>query len=111
VRRELNPRLVLTGLVITMYDERTRLARDVEAELRSHFGELVFDTVIPRSVRIAESPSYGVPVTVHSPASRGAGAYRLLARELAERERLERARTEQLHGAAALSGPVMEVRA
>jgi chromosome partitioning protein len=111
VRRELNPRLVLAGLVITMYDERTRLARDVEAELRQHFGELVFDTVIPRSVRIAESPSYGVPVTVHSPSSRGAGAYRLLARELAERERAERLRSERLHGAGAVSGPVMEVRA
>ena len=57
VRRELNPALVLTGVVITMHDERTRLANDVEAELRAHFPELVFDTVIPRSVRVAEAPA------------------------------------------------------
>ena len=86
VRRELNPRLVLTGVVITMHDERTRLALDVEAELRKHFPELVFDTVIPRSVRVAEAPSFGLPVTVHAPSSRGAVAYKELARELTERE-------------------------
>ena len=62
VRRELNPALILTGVLITMHDERTRLAQDVEAELREHFAEQVFDTVIPRSVRVAEAPSYGVPV-------------------------------------------------
>ena len=85
VRRELNPTLVLTGVVITMHDERTRLANDVEAELRAHLPELVFDTVIPRSVRVAEAPSYGLPVTEHAPASRGAIAYRALAKELASR--------------------------
>src|SRR5687768_748974 len=69
VRRELNPTLVLTGLVITMHDERTRLAKDVEAELRQHFPELVFDTVIPRSVRVAETPGFGLPVTAYAPAS------------------------------------------
>ena len=61
VRRELNPALVLTGVLITMHDERTRLAQDVEAELRQHLPEHVFDTVIPRSVRVAEAPSYGDP--------------------------------------------------
>ena len=59
VRRELNPALVLTGVLITMHDERTRLAQDVEAELRQHLPEHVFDTVIPRSVRVAEAPSHG----------------------------------------------------
>ena len=61
----------MSGLLITMHDERTRLARDVESELREHFPEMVFETVIPRSVRVAEAPSYGLPVTEHAPSSRG----------------------------------------
>jgi chromosome partitioning protein len=85
IRRELNPQLEVSGLLITMYDERTRLAQDVEAELRQHFGGMVFETVIPRSVRVAEAPSYGLPVTEHAPSSRGAVAYRALAKELASR--------------------------
>jgi chromosome partitioning protein len=85
IRRRLNPRLEVSGLLITMYDERTRLAQDVEAEVRSHFPGMVFETVIPRSVRVAESPSYGLPVTDHAPTSRGAVAYRALAKELAAR--------------------------
>ena len=85
-RRELNPALVLTGVLITMHDERTRLAQDVEAELRRHLPEHVFDTVIPRSVRVAEAPSYGSPVIAHAPDSRGAAAYEALARELDARE-------------------------
>ena len=63
-----------------MHDERTRLAQDVERELREHFPEMVFETVIPRSVRVAEAPSYGLPVTEHAPASRGLDAYRALGR-------------------------------
>ena len=86
MRRDLNPRLVLTGVVITMSDERTRLSRDVESDLREHLGELVFETTIPRSVRLAEAPSFGVPGLEHDPASRGAAAYRELAAELAGRE-------------------------
>jgi len=85
IRRELNPRLEVAGLLITMHDERTRLAQDVETELRSHFGEMVFETVIPRSVRVAEAPSYGLPVTEHAPSSRGAVAYGALAKELSSR--------------------------
>ncbi|HEX6229362.1 MAG TPA: ParA family protein [Solirubrobacterales bacterium] len=85
IRRALNPSLNVSGLLITMHDERTRLARDVERELRRHFPEMVFDTVIPRSVRVAEAPSYGLPVTEHAPASRGSDAYRALAEELAAR--------------------------
>src|SRR5207248_8886902 len=87
LRRELNPSLVLTGVVITMHDERTRLAHDVERELRDHFPDLVFRTVIPRSIRVAESPSYGMSVLDHAPDSRGSRAYCELAAELAERER------------------------
>ena len=78
IRRELNPALEVSGLLVTMHDERTRLAQDVERELRQHFPEMVFKTVIPRSVRVAEAPSYGLPVTEHSPNSRGADAYRAL---------------------------------
>jgi chromosome partitioning protein len=86
VRRSLNPALVLTGVLITMHDDRTRLSQDVEAELRQHLPEQVFDTVIPRSVRVAEAPSHGLPVVVHAPDSRGALAYRALAAELDRRE-------------------------
>jgi len=85
IRRELNPPLTVSGLLVTMHDERTRLAQDVERELREHFPEMVFETVIPRSVRVAEAPSYGLPVTEHSPRSRGSDAYRALAKELAQR--------------------------
>jgi chromosome partitioning protein len=82
IRRELNPSLHVSGLLITMHDERTRLAQDVERELREHFPDMVFDTVIPRSVRAAEAPSYGLPVTAHAPASRASTAYRALAEEI-----------------------------
>lgn len=85
IRRDLNPSLEVSGLLITMHDERTRLAQDVEAELREHFPGMVFDTVIPRSVRVAEAPSYGLPVTEHAPVSRGAVAYRALAEEVSSR--------------------------
>jgi chromosome partitioning protein len=85
VRRELNPSLVLTGILITMVDDRTRLSKDVEHELRDHFPDLVLETVVPRSVRLAEAPSYGLPVIAHAPGSRGADAYRALANEVLER--------------------------
>jgi chromosome partitioning protein len=93
IRRELNPPLELSGLIITMHDERTRLSIDVEREMRDHFGELVFETVIPRSVKLAESPSYGEPVTAHAPASRGAQAYGALAAEIAARKAEAEARS------------------
>jgi chromosome partitioning protein len=85
IRREMNPALEVSGLLITMHDERTRLAQDVERELREHFPEMVFETVIPRSVRVAEAPSYGLPVTEHAPSSPASSAYRALAEELAAR--------------------------
>jgi chromosome partitioning protein len=85
IQRELNPRLTVAGMVITMHDGRTRLAADVEREMRTHFPELVFETVIPRNVRIGEAPSYGVPVTLHDPDCPGSVAYLELAREVAAR--------------------------
>lgn len=85
IQRELNPSLTIGGLVMTMHDGRTRLASDVEAELRQHFPGLLFDAVIPRNVRVAEAPSFGKPVTHHDPHSAGAGAYFELAKEVALR--------------------------
>src|SRR3954471_19584827 len=96
VRRDLNPGLVLTGMVITMHDERTRLAQDVERQLRDHFAELMFRTVIPRSIRVAEAPSFGIPVVAHAPSSRASVAYRDLALELAEREQADRVSVERV---------------
>jgi chromosome partitioning protein len=83
VRETLNPSLALDGLVLTMFDGRNSLARQVQDEVRTHFGDQVFRTVIPRNVRVSESPSHGMPVIVYDPGSRGAVAYRALARELA----------------------------
>jgi chromosome partitioning protein len=85
VQRELNPRLTIAGMVVTMYDGRTRLAQDVEREIRDHFPELVFDTVIPRNVRVGEAPSFGKPVIHHDPHCAGADAYFELAKEVAAR--------------------------
>jgi chromosome partitioning protein len=85
VQRELNPRLTVAGMLLTMHDNRTRLGRDVEREVREHFPELVFSTVIPRNVRVGEAPSYGLPVTHHDPHSAGAEAYFQLAKEVAAR--------------------------
>ncbi|HZA57699.1 MAG TPA: AAA family ATPase [Solirubrobacterales bacterium] len=82
MRRELNPDLDLAGVVITMYDERTRLSHDVERELREHLPAPVFRTVIPRSIRVAEAPSYGIPVGHHDPRSAGAEAYAAFAEEV-----------------------------
>ena len=86
VQRELNPRLRVSGMLLTMHDARTRLGQDVEREVREHFSNLVFSTVIPRNVRIGESPSHGLPVTHHDPGSAGAEAYFELAKEVAARE-------------------------
>jgi chromosome partitioning protein len=85
IQRELNPRLTVAGMILTMHDGRTRLARDVEREVREHFPELVFDTVVPRNVRLGEAPSFGVPVIRHAPHSAGSAAYLRLAKEVAAR--------------------------
>ena len=85
VKRELNPNLELAGIVVTMHDERTRLAQDVERDLREHFQDAVYRNVIPRTVRLAEAPSYGIPIIDYAPTSRGAGAYMALANEVQAR--------------------------
>jgi chromosome partitioning protein len=82
VRSALFPGLVVRGVILTMYDPRTRLSADVVAEVRKYFSEQVFETVIPRSVRLAEAPSYGLPVSSYAPESNAAKSYESLAREL-----------------------------
>jgi chromosome partitioning protein len=85
IKTRLNPRLEIAGVLLTMADGRTRLSADVEAEVRRHFGDLVFSAVVPRSVRVAEAPSHGLPVTHYDRRSRGAEAYWKVAMELVER--------------------------
>jgi chromosome partitioning protein len=86
IRDHLNPSLDLKGVVMTMYDARTKLSADVTAEVRRHLGAAVFDTVVPRSVRLSESPSHGLPIELYRPDSTGATAYRRLAAELLARD-------------------------
>ena len=85
VKARLNPRLGIAGILLTMVDGRTRLAADVEAEVRRHFGDLVFTTTVPRSVRLAEAPSHGLPAIAYDRRSSGAEAYWKVAMELVER--------------------------
>jgi chromosome partitioning protein len=85
VRDNLNPRLRLAGVLLTMYDARTTLSADVAAEVRRHLGASVFEAIVPRSVRLAEAPSYGRPIARYSPESRGAQAYQALATEFLAR--------------------------
>jgi chromosome partitioning protein len=85
VRANLNPELRIGGIVLTMYDGRTRLALQVVDEVRKHFTDVVYQTVVPRSVRLSEAPGYGLPIALYDPLSRGGIAYRDLTFELAER--------------------------
>jgi chromosome partitioning protein len=85
VRAHLNPGIAVRTILLTMYDARTRLADQVAEEVRSHFGDLVLTTVIPRNVRVSEAPGYGQSVLTYDPGSRGSTSYVEAARELAER--------------------------
>jgi chromosome partitioning protein len=85
VREGLNPRLEIEGVLLTMYDARTRLSAQVATEVRRHMNGTVYDTVVPRSVRLSEAPSHGLPIALYDPSSRGATAYRELAGEVAAR--------------------------
>jgi len=87
IKQRLNPKLHITGVVLTMVDRRMTLSQQVEADVRGHFGELVFGTTIPRNVRIAEAPSHGLPVLIYDNACAGAQAYILLASEFIRRRR------------------------
>ena len=85
VRESLNPSLGLEGVLLTMYDDRTNLGQQVSANIREYFGEKVYQTVIPRNVRLGEAPSHGVPVILYDARSRGAEAYVTFAHEFAKR--------------------------
>jgi chromosome partitioning protein len=87
VRRSANPGLRIEGVVLTMHDRRNRLTAQVEADARANMGDLVMKTVIPRNVRISEAPSHALPVLSYDPGSKGAGAYRALAKEVANRRK------------------------
>ncbi len=92
VRASTNPDLAVEGLLRTMFDARNRLANEVSNQLLAHFPGQVYDTIIPRTVRLAEAPSYGQPILVYDPSSRGAESYRELAREVLKRNRKTAAR-------------------
>lgn len=85
IQNGINPRLGLAGILLTMFDERTNLSKDVAGEIRRHFGRRVYETVVPRNVRLAEAPSHGLSVLQYDIKSRGAEAYLSLARELLRR--------------------------
>jgi chromosome partitioning protein len=85
VAQAFNPELGLEGVLLTMYDDRTNLSQQVTVNLKEFFGEKLFQTTIPRNIRVAEAPSHGLPVATYDPRSRGAEAYAELARELLER--------------------------
>lgn len=97
VKETFNPELSIEGVLLTMYDDRTNLTRQVEADLRAFFGDEIFKTVIPRNVRLAEAPSFGQPILAYDPRSRGAEAYIQLAKEVLAHDK--RARSESTQGA------------
>ena len=87
IKSRLKPSLEIEGFLLTMYDARLRLANQIYEELKGHFGDMVFSTVIPRNIKLSESPSHGLPVILYDLDSRGAIAYTQLAKELQSRKR------------------------
>jgi chromosome partitioning protein len=85
IQQNLNPRLKVEGIVMTMFDARTTLSQDVVEQVREHFGDTMYRTIIPRTVRLSEAPSFGEPIETLDPMSRGAIAYRELGREFRRR--------------------------
>jgi chromosome partitioning protein len=99
IRKRLNPSLAIEGLLLTMFDTRNTLCHQVVDEVRRHFARDVFRTIVPRNVRLSESPSHGMPAVIYDPASRGAEAYQALAREVLEgRGGAERRAEQELGG-------------
>jgi chromosome partitioning protein len=99
VKESFNPELAIEGVLLTMYDDRTNLTRQVEADLREFFGSEVFKTVIPRTIRLAEAPSFGQPILSYDPRSRGAEAYIQLAKEILAHEQARVPRPESAQSA------------
>lgn len=87
IKSRLNPALEIEGFLLTMYDARLRLANQIYEELKGHFGEMVFNTVIPRNIRLSEAPSHGLPALLYDPESRGATSHVMLAKEIISRQR------------------------
>jgi len=108
VSQAFNPPLELTGVLLTMYDDRTNLSQQVTENLKAFFGDKLFKTTIPRNIRLAEAPSHGKPVALYDPRSRGAEAYQELALELLGREGIESPRMKARREAPA--APVKEIR-
>jgi chromosome partitioning protein len=94
-RTRLHPNLIIRGMVLTMFDVRTNLAQDVAEEVKRHFPGKVFKSIIPRSVRLAEAPSHGIPISTYAPNSSGAVAYRALAEELLSQDLKEKKRIQK----------------
>lgn len=86
IKTKLNPELEIEGFLLTMYDARLRLANQIYEELKGHFGEMVFDTVIPRNIRLSEAPSHGLPALLYDASSRGATSHQQLAREIIKKQ-------------------------
>ena len=106
VRGGFNPELEIEGVLLTMYDDRTNLAQQVMQNLRDFFKDKLFQTVIPRNVRLAEAPSYGKPVLLYDPKSRGAESYRDLAGELLSRNKIESPRAKERKAASDIRAKV-----
>ncbi len=106
VRESFNPAIEIEGVLLTMYDDRTNLAQQVTENLRDFFKDKLFKTVIPRNVRLAEAPSYGKPVLLYDPKSRGAESYRDLAEELLARNKVESPQAKERKAAAAARAKV-----
>ena len=98
VRRRFNPQLRLSGILLTMFDRRNSLSGLVEKDARDHFGDWVFDTTIPRNIRVSEAPSHGIPVLMYDPRSPGALSYTALGAEIASKEKLARLEQAKVHG-------------
>ena len=110
VQDALNPALHVDSVLLTMYDARLNLSRQVAADAREHFGDLVFKTIVPRNIRLAEAPSFGKPIVVYDVASVGAQAYMAVAREILERDRARADDTIHSLPSAARSGAVSEAQ-
>jgi chromosome partitioning protein len=98
VRRRFNPQLRLLGILLTMFDRRNSLSGLVEKDARDHFGDWVFDTTIPRNIRVSEAPSHGVPVLLYDPKSPGAQTYAAFGTEIIKKEKIEMSQQVKAHG-------------